>query len=52
MKYSMVKIKEGEQLITFTGEYDGVYESGEPCMSSLSDMMVRVEFGSAEIVEG
>ncbi|ATI17263.1 hypothetical protein P19_0254 [Aeromonas phage P19] len=44
-----MKIKDGNDIITFTGEY-GVYESGEPCMSSLSDMIVRVNCGSAEII--
>ncbi|ATI17836.1 hypothetical protein [Aeromonas phage AS-yj] len=32
-----MKIKDGN-VITFTGEY-GVYESGEPRMSSLTNMM-------------
>lgn len=45
-----VTIKDGKSTITFTSNDHGTYESGAACMSTLEDMMVRVEAGSATIV--
>lgn len=42
-----VVIGDGESIITFHSEDNGVYPDGTKCMSSLSDMMVRVESGKA-----
>lgn len=43
-------IKEGQTLVTFTDEFTGTYESGVKCVSFLSDYLIRVESGKAEIV--
>lgn len=46
-----VTIKEGKSLITFTDANNGTYnESGAVCVSSLADLMVRVESGAAEMM--
>lgn len=42
-----VVIKDGVDVITFTDADHGTYENGAACMSSLADMMVRVESGAA-----
>ncbi|WMX18775.1 hypothetical protein [Escherichia phage vB_EcoP_PAS7] len=45
-----VIIKDGKSVITFTSKEEGTYESGTACMSSLEDMIVRVQVGKASIV--
>lgn len=45
-----VVIGDGESIITFHSEDNGVFLDGTKCMSSLSDMMVRVESGKARIL--
>lgn len=45
-----VVIKEGKSLITFTDPNNGTYESGAVCVSSLADLMVRVEGEEAEMM--
>lgn len=50
MKFPVV-IKDGKSTITFTSNEHGTYESGAACMSTLEDMMVRVDSGKASIVE-
>ena len=46
-----VTIKEGKSLITFTDANNGTYnESGAVCVSSLADLMVRVDSGAAEMM--
>lgn len=47
-----VVIKEinSDLTITFYGETSANYDDGTPCMSSLSDCMLRVESGTAELV--
>lgn len=44
-------IQDGKSVITFTSENSATYENGEVCFSSLEDMMVRVGYGTAKIVE-
>lgn len=46
-----VIIKDGHSLITFISECEGTYANGALCMSILSDMMVKVGAGSAEVVD-
>ena len=46
-----VTIKEGKSLITFTDANNGTYnDSGAVCVSSLADLMVRVDSGAAEMM--
>lgn len=45
-----VTIRDGESTITFTSNNQGTYESGATCMSTLEDMMLRVNSGKASIV--
>ena len=49
MKFPVI-INEGNNFITFTSNEEGFYESGVRCVSSLSDLMVRVESGKAEAI--
>lgn len=49
MKFPVI-IKDGNSTITFTGNDHGTYESGAACMSTLEDMMIRVNSGKASIV--
>ena len=49
MKFPVI-IKDGKSTITFTGNDHGTYESGAACMSTLEDMMIRVNSGKASIV--
>lgn len=49
MKFPVI-IKDGKSTITFTSNDHGTYESGAVCMSSLEDMMVRVNSGKASLV--
>lgn len=49
MKFPVI-IKEGNSFITFTSNEEGFYESGARCVSSLSDLMVRVDAGKAEAI--
>lgn len=46
MKFPVI-IKDGKSTITFTGNDHGTYESGAACMSTLEDMMIRVNSGKA-----
>lgn len=49
---SPVVIKEinSDLTVTFYGETSSNHDDGTPCMSSLSDCMLRVESGTAELV--
>lgn len=49
MKFPVI-IKDGKSTITFTSNNQGTYESGATCMSTLEDMMIRVNSGKASIV--
>ena len=49
MKFPVI-IKDGKSTITFTSNDQGTYESGAACMSTLEDMMIRVNSGKASIV--
>lgn len=49
MKFPVI-IKDGKSTITFTSNDHGTYESGAACMSTLEDMMVRVNSGKASVV--
>lgn len=49
MKFPVI-IKEGNSFITFTSNEEGFYESGARCVSTLSDLMVRVDAGKAEAI--
>lgn len=49
MKFPIM-IKDGASTITFISADCGTYENGTKCMSSLEDIMVRVEAGSASII--
>lgn len=46
-----VTIKDGKSTITFTSNDQGTYESGATCMSTLDDVMIRVNSGKASIVD-
>lgn len=46
-----VIIRDGKSVITFTSENSATYENGKICHSSLSDMMIRVGYGTARIVK-
>lgn len=50
MKFPVV-FKDGASVITFTDRDNGTYANGTPCTSSFDDMMVRVVYGKASIVE-
>lgn len=49
MKFPVI-IKEGNSFITFTSNDEGFYASGVRCVSSLSDLMVRVDAGKDEAI--
>lgn len=49
MKFPVI-IKDGKSTITFTSNDHGTYESGAACMSTLEDMMIRVNSGKASII--